>query len=258
MSLEHKEFPILEFDPARKAVIEPSEQITADSFPEHCVLCFFNEVVSDIRAETDAKNIFEDKWEDGLQQIFQLTHRDQLVAFCMCPVGAPKAAAILEEVIALGATKVIACGGAGVLDRAVKVGDIIIPTAAVRDEGTSYHYLPPSREIAADPDVIVAVESILIEHHIPFQKAKTWTTDGVFRETPDKVSLRKSEGCLTVEMEAAALFAVARFRNVKLGYMLYGGDDVSGYNWDRRSDWTRHAVRQKMFWLAVDACLRIQ
>jgi uridine phosphorylase len=86
--------------------------------------------------------------------------------------------------------------------------------------------------------------------------AKSWTTDGLFRETPAKIARRKAEECFTVEMEAAALLAVAEFRNVDLGYILTGGDDVSGEEWDQRLEMSRIPTRERMFWLGVEACLR--
>ena len=90
-----------------------------------------------------------------------------------------------------------------------------------------------------------------------FLAAKTWTTDAFYRETPEKIALRRSEACLTVEMEASALFAVAQFRGVVLAQMLYGGDDVSGSEWDSRRWGTRASVREKVFRLAVEACLAL-
>lgn len=86
---------------------------------------------------------------------------------------------------------------------------------------------------------------------------KTWTTDGLYRETRAKVSRRVAEGCLTVEMESAAFFAVARFRGVSFGQMLYAGDDLSGEVWDPRG-WTHHAKgRDLLFRLAAEAVLAI-
>ena len=140
-------------------------------------------------------------------------------------VGAPLAAGMLEEIIALGCRDFIACGGAGVLRSEIAVGHVVIPTSAVRDEGTSYHYLPPSREVAPHPAAVAAIESVLRAHGVAYVTGKTWTTDAIFRETPAKVARRRDEGCLTVEMEAAAFFAVAQFRRVRLAQMLYGGDD---------------------------------
>jgi uridine phosphorylase len=144
------------------------------------------------------------------------------------------AAGLLEDVIAMGSKKFIACGGAGVLDKTIGMGQIVIPKNAVRDEGTSYHYLPPSRDVDASQEGISAIQEVLEIHDIPYVVGKTWTTDGIYRETPEKISLRKAEGCLTVEMECAAFFAVAGFRNVVFAQLLYGGDDLSSSIWDSR------------------------
>ncbi len=91
----------------------------------------------------------------------------------------------------------------------------------------------------------------------PYLIGKTWTTDGIYRETPAKIAQRKAEGCITVEMEAAAFFAVAQFRGVTFAQILYGGDDVSGDVWDNRDWLSRKSVRERLFWLAVEACLNL-
>lgn len=172
-------------------------------------------------------------------------------------VGAPLAAALMEEVIASGCRRIIACGGAGVLDSQIAVGTVLIPTSAVRDEGTSFHYLPPSREIEADQKVVDIIENVLRKKDVEYKKVKTWTTDAPYRETPEKIKLRKAEGCLTVEMETAAFLAVAQFRGVPFGQILYGGDDVSGTNWERRDWHNRGEDRKRLFWLAVDVSLNL-
>jgi uridine phosphorylase len=172
-------------------------------------------------------------------------------------VGAPLAAAMLDEVIADGCRKFIACGGAGVLVPDVVVGHIIVPTSAVRDEGTSYHYLPPSREVAAHPDAIDAILAAMRRDDVPHLIGKTWTTDAIYRETPAKIAARRAEGCLCVEMEASAFFAVAQFRGAMFSQLLYGGDDLSSEAWDSRH-WNHQAsVREKPFWLAAEACLML-
>lgn len=120
------------------------------------------------------------------------------------------------------------------------------------------NYLPPGREVSASPEGIVAIERVLNDHHCDYIVAKTWTTDAVYRETPAKIQARKSDGCLTVEMEAAALFAVAQFRGVLLAQILYGGNDVSSNEWDPRHWDSRASVREKLFWLAAEVCLALQ
>ncbi len=252
-----REYPILEFDPNPKGIIEPSHFIQNQGAPEHCVACFFREVLDAVVREREAQLIFEDHWEDGPHHFYELEYNGRRLALFHPGVGAPAAVGMLEDAIALGCRKFIVCGGAGVLDRRIAVGHIIIPRVAVRDEGTSYHYLPPGREVEASAAGVAAIERVLRRHQIPYLIGKTWTTDAFYRETPDKVRLRRSEGCLTVEMEAAALFAVAQFRGVALAQMLYGGDDVSGTDWDHR-DWVRRKeIREQLFWLAVESCLEI-
>ena len=111
------------------------------------------------------------------------------------------------------------------------------------------HYLAPSREVEA-PAEVEALESVLKRHGLAYFRTKTWTTDGIYRETPAKAARYLEEGCLTVEMEAAAFFAVAKFRKVKFGQLLYGGDAVIEEGWDGR-DWHRRKdIRRNLFWLA--------
>jgi uridine phosphorylase len=164
---------------------------------------------------------------------------------------------MLEEAIAVGARKVIVCGGCGVLDREIAVGHLLVPEHALRDEGASYHYLPPSRLVSAPPEGVAAVVATLEAEQVPFLRTTAWTTDAFYRETPAKVRLRREEGCLCVEMEAAALFAVAQFRGISLGQMLYAGDDVSGLSWDSRQWHTREEARSRVLWLAMEACCRL-
>jgi len=111
--------------------------------------------------------------------------------------------------------------------------------------------------VVKNDGVVAAIERTLQTRGVPYMLGKTWTTDAIFRETPAKVQLRRSEGCLTVEMEAAAFFAVAQFRGVTFAQMLYGGDDVSGAEWDARGWSKRMPVRERLFWLAAEACLAI-
>lgn len=251
------QYPILEFDAAPEAIIEPSKIIQPMDVPEQCVICFFQEVIAKVVKEHNAKVIASQRWEDDEHSIYEIELEGKRVAFVHPGVGAPMAAGILEETIALGFRKFIACGGAGVLNREIAVGHIVVPSVAVRDEGTSYHYLPPAREVGASPEGVAVIEQVLKRHGVPYLVGKTWTTDAPYRETSRKVQLRKSEGCLTVEMEASAFFAVAQFRGVTFAQMLYGGDDVSGGDWDSRGWHTRAEVRQDLFWLAAEACLAL-
>jgi uridine phosphorylase len=168
-------------------------------------------------------------------------------------IGSAMAAAGMEQMIALGAKYIVACGGAGVLRKDIPPGTVIVPTSAIRDEGTSYHYQPRSRASRPHKDAVEAIRAACLRHGTPMLTGSTWTTDAIFRETPGKIRARRREGCLTVEMEAAAFFAVARFRKVKFAQLLYAGDDVSGEEWDTRRWAGRLAARQRLLMLAIDA-----
>lgn len=250
-------YPILEFDSTLEAFIEPSKIIRARDLPEHCVICFFREVIEKVIAEYDAKVMVENRWEDGPHRIYEILYQNQRLAFFHPGVGAPVASGLLEEAIAFGCRKFVACGGCGVLEKDIAVGHIIVVSGAIRDEGVSYHYLPPEREVRANESGVNALVNTLNNQGISYRVGKTWTTDAPYRETLNKIARRKEEGCLTVEMESAALMAVAQFRNVIFGQALYGGDDLSGMEWDNRGWQSRSDIREGLFRLCADACLTL-
>src|SRR5579859_302472 len=245
------DYPILEYDPDPIGIIDPA-MVSRRDVPECAVLCFFNEVVTKLAA--DARECFKLRAEHGIHVAYEIEHEGRRVAFFQPGVGAPLAAAFLEQAIARGCRRFAVCGGAGALLPELVLGHVVVPTAAVRDEGTSYHYLAPSRQVDADPATMDVVTKLLTERDVPFVTGKTWTTDAFYRETRARTARRREEGCVVVEMEAAALLAVAQFRGVQLAYVLYAGDSLAGEQWDRR-EWQQHGGREALFWLAVTACL---
>jgi len=251
------DYPILEYDNSPEALIEPSRLIAPIDIPRHCVLCFFQDAITALRERGLLRPVYELGSEMGPNPVYALDVDGREVALMHPGVGAPLAAAFMDELIALGCRRFVACGGAGVLDRALVVGHVVVPTSAVRDEGASYHYLPPSREVAPSPEAVAAIEATLAGQGVAYVTGKTWTTDAFYRETAGRIARRRAEGCITVEMEAAAFFAVARFRGVAAGQILYGGDDVSGDAWDSREWRGRTSLRERLVWLAAEACLRL-
>ena len=257
INMDRADYPILEFDSAKNAVIDPSDLKNGVEVPEYCVLCFFKEVLDKLVKEEKLKLIANIESELGKLPIYEISYQGESVTVLHPGVGAPLSAGILEEVIAYGAKKIIACGGAGVLKEDMAVGKLVIPDSAIRDEGVSYHYLPPGREVNASPNGIESIKTILNKNDVEYVVGKTWTTSALFRETAEKVKLRKEEGCLTVEMESAAFFAIAEFRRIDFAQILYSGDDVSGEEWDSRKWATRKSIREKTFWYAVEASLNM-
>lgn len=252
-----KDFPILEFDPALRAKIEPSDVIKKKNVPEHCVITFFSDVIKRMLDEGRLKKVGEFKTCTVVLPIYETECNGRPIGIVQGYLGAAGSGAQLEELIAMGFEKFIVCGAAGVLKKDIQVGHLIIPYSAVRDEGLSYHYLEPSREVECNKQALECITNYLKINQIPFVKAKTWTTDSFYRETEEKIALRVSEGCVTVEMEAAAFFAVSKFRNVVLGQILHGGDDLSGIKWDARNWVSREDLRINLVDLSMAICLEL-
>lgn len=250
--------PILDFDPNPLAIINPPQDLDGVDMPKHVVICFFREVIENVVNTLNAEVITQLHSENGAHPVYSINLEGRRLAFFHPNVGAPLAAGLMDEVIALGAKHIIACGGCGVLDKDIGVGHILVPEAALRDEGTSYHYLPPSAEVTADAAALASIEAVLNAHQIPYLRTKTWSTDGYYRETPSRVQKFREMGCLAVEMEAAAFMAVAQFRGVHFGQMLYGGDVVHSDGWDFRGWNNRTDIREQLFWLAAEACLNME
>ena len=101
-------------------------------------------------------------------------------------------------------------------------------------------------------ETVKTVVSCLEQMGIPFTTGKTWTNDAIYRETPDMVELRRNEGCITVEMEAAAFFAVSQYYNIPLAQLLYAGDDVSGEEWDSRNWNMQKNIRYDLIISAIE------
>lgn len=123
-------------------------------------------------------------------------------------------------------------GGAGCLDKEIARGKIMVPTEAYRDEGASYHYTPPTDYITIKNNDIV--QQFMKENKLPYVAGKTWTTDSFYRETKNNFQKRKTDGCISVEMERAALQAMCNFRNLELYIFFTGGDLLDAPQWDDR------------------------
>tara|TARA_Y100000031_G_C8189387_1_gene370626 strand:- start:185 stop:979 length:795 start_codon:yes stop_codon:yes gene_type:complete len=147
-------------------------------------------------------------------------------------VGGPVAASNLEQLIAGGGHLFIAVGIAGGICDKLQVGDLIVPDRALREEGTSYHYLAPSPFVELSNPLRKQIESRLDEQKIPWKSGGTWTTDAIWRETEAKVEKYSELGMLAVEMELASLAAVAKSHDIDLAAILCISDLVIGEGWD--------------------------
>lgn len=165
--------------------------------------------------------------------IYKIHYHGKAIAIYFTPMGGPIAVGLLEEVIAIGAKKAVFFGSCGTLDRNLPAETLIVPTAAYRDEGTSYHYMAASDYV--EVPTAGKLCGILDELHEPYICGKTWTTDGLYRETRKNMQARRQEGCITVDMECASVMAAGSFRGAEIYQYLYTEDNLDDEAWDART-----------------------
>lgn len=151
-------------------------------------------------------------------------------------IGGPATAGVVEELAALGVRRFVIVGSAGGLQPDLHPGDLLLAERAVRDEGVSRHYLPPAPEVGADPDLAEALGRALNSRGLAYRSGVTWTTDAPYREMRRDVLRHQQAGVLTVEMEAASLFAVGRALGVAAGAILVVFDVLSDGRWQLDQD----------------------
>ncbi len=150
------------------------------------------------------------------------------------PVGAPNAAIRLEELRAHGIRQFVAVGTAGSLQPDLDVGEIVLCSRAIRDEGTSHHYARPALYADSSPGLTRRLRTTLESNGIPFRMGISWTTDAPYRETVPEIVRYRHQGVLTVEMEAAAIFAVAARLGVSAGALFVVSDRLDESRWQPR------------------------
>jgi uridine phosphorylase len=155
----------------------------------------------------------------------------QAITLVAPAIGAPYAVAVLEKLIALGASMVLVLGWCGSLQTEAAIGAVILPEAAVSGDGTSRYYFPAEGSHRAHPVLLAHLQQSLERANLPFSRGRVWTTDAFYRETVDLVRGHQAQGILGVEMEMAALFAVGRFRQVPVAGLLLVSDELAGMSW---------------------------
>ena len=217
------------------ALFSPSDTTKKiDNFPEICISTFSEKIIQKFSSLSTTEKIAELYTANGAIPVFKIRYKNTDIAFYRSAVGAPACVAEFEEIIAMGAKKFVLFGSCGVLDDDKVKDNIIIPISAVRDEGTSYHYIAPSPEIEADTRSVQILENVLASCGYPYVKGKTWTSDAIYRETIPLIQERRQGGCLVVEMECASMLAAAKYRRIPFIQFLYGADTLSSETWEIR------------------------
>lgn len=250
-----------EFDPGETAIFNPSMVFAPlEGMPKVAVSCFsFVTFERMLALFPDAEQIATMKCASQRFPVYRVKYRDVEIAMYLSAVGAPSCVGQQEELYALGAECLVIFGTCGVLDRVIADCAVILPTSAMRDEGTSYHYAPPSDEIDVNVQYGPLFRELLRELNVSCVEGKCWTTDSMFRETKEKTARRKAAGCICVDMECASVAAVARFRKKDALHFFYAADNLDAEAWDERSlsNYANLDEKDRVAALALEAARRI-
>lgn len=226
MAIFKNEIPILEYDDNIRSIIMPNHANLEIELPSKCLFTFLGEALDKLAENYNARILTTFNSITKIYPIYIIEYKGEEVCLVQAPVGAAASAQILDWLISYGCKQIITTGSCGSLVD-IAENTFLVPYKALRDEGASYHYLPPSRFVNINPLALETIEKTLTEHNLKYEEVMTWTTDGFYRETTDMVRYRVDEGCKVVEMECSALAAVAEFRDALRGQILFTADSLS-------------------------------
>lgn len=252
---------LTEFDFDRDAVINPDMiHKPVENFPETVISVFSHHLFQKLVDALGGQKIAETKDVDGIWPVYEVVYKGKRFAMYKARLGAPACVGCFEDVIPMGAKRIILLGNCGVLDKDIQDCGIIIPTRAIRDEGTSYHYATASDYIDVNKNYVDLFQSVLKDYGYPYVMGTTWTADAFYRETRGKIARRKAMGAVCVEMECAAMQAMCDFRGVEFFQFLYAGDNLDHSAWDPRSlsGLTKLDEKEKIALLAFELAYRIE
>lgn len=235
-----KEQPcILEWDSDIHSVIEPNYEQQPFKFHFKLLFAFVpKEDIDNFLEQVPHKVLGSYDTISFQPDIYEIERNGEYFTLCQAPLGAPAATKLLDWLINYGVKQILAVGNAGALND-LPENTMLVPTKAIRGEGTSFYYLKPSQFVELEPAYLSQVERAISELGYKYNEIITWTTDGFFRETPKKVAQFRQLGADTVEMECAALAACAQFRKVDFAQILFTGDSLAKMeNYERRG-WGR-------------------
>ncbi len=241
MAFYKHEIPILEYDDAQRAVLNPDHEGLSLQLPAQCVLAFLGDIIDRYALQNGGEKIAEFVTISAVIPVYRLCYHDKEIALVPAPVGAAAATELLDWLIAYGVREVICAGSCGALI-SLPENAFMLPQKALRDEGTSYHYLPPTRYVALNERMQRKIKAVMEKKGISCAPCITWSTDGIYRETAELVAYRREEGCAVVEMECAALAACAQFRGIEFGQFLYTADSLANAEAYDERDWGADSV----------------
>ncbi len=249
------EFPILEYDHHSEEVILPCHQPFKKPLPSRAVFAFLEDHIDAYAKEHNAQTVGFFQTVTMPFPIYVVNYRGEDICLCRAPLGSAASAQFLDYLIGHGCQRIITGGCCGALVD-LPENAFLIPAKALRDEGASYHYLPPARYVEIAPEARRAIRETLDAHGLTYSEVTVWSTDGFFRETRDMVAYRREEGCSVVDMECAALASVAQKRGALFGQILFTADSLADTDRYDERGWGQDSF-QRALTLCLDAVLKL-
>ena len=249
--MTEEKIALFEYDSSQEAVINPDHEKLVPSLPKIAIFAFVGDVIDEYAKERGLEPVTYFKTITMNFPVFIDCIDGKEVVICRAPLGSPAAVQFADWLIGYGVETIISTGSCGVL-KDIPENVFLVPVKAIRDEGTSFHYLPAGRYSETNPEVNAIIESYFSEKKLPFIEVMTWTTDGFFRETPAKVTARVEEGCTCVDMECAALCACAKFRGARFSQIFFTADSLANTDSYDERDWGTASLRP-----ALEMCIDI-
>jgi uridine phosphorylase len=186
------------------------KQVPQIAVPEICVLDPDGDILRSLCREGRATP--SPGWACYHTELYEFSEGGERFGIIGCAVGASFAVLLAEELFVSGCRFLISMTSAGQILEQGPTPYFVVIDRALRDEGTSYHYLPPTEFCAADARLVELAMQAMQRPPQPIYQGAAWTTDAPFRETPAMIERTRACGILAVEMEAAALYAFAQAR----------------------------------------------
>jgi uridine phosphorylase len=233
--------------------LKEGDRLPPQTPPKGVIICYHNSLFNFVK-----ENHKTTQGEKFFQMLHFLDESDGQVAIThRFGIGSPAAAAVMEELIAWGVKKFVSVGTAGTLQKDIAIGDLVLCDRAIRDEGTSFHYIPPSKYAESSTSLTLQLENELKAKNLRYTRGTSWTVDAIYRETIAEARQYQAEGVATVEMEASALFAVGAHRNVDVAAIFSVSDSLANLKWEPHfhSDKTQQGL-ESIFQAAMQAILK--
>lgn len=213
--------------------------------PKRYILVYYPYLVNYFRRKYNTKKI-------KLYRLITIYYSKNIGVVLMTGIGSPNAAVVMEELIALGGKEFINMGACGGLNNF----GVFLCNKAIRDEGTSHHYLPNNKYVEPDKNLTKRLEKSMKKYKIDFENGVSWTIDAPYRETISEIKYYKKQGIKTVEMEASALFSVAKIRKVKIASAFVVTDILGEDKWNPQFNSRKIKEKLRILFDASLDCLK--